>query len=109
MHINDYHAHIYYNKDTLLRAKELVQVISEKFDVEIGKMHEKPVGPHPMWSCQILFTPNQFSLITQWLIINRNGLTIFLHANTSNDLLDHTEHAIWMGEIVPLDLSIFEK
>ncbi|PTT83697.1 4,5-dioxygenase, partial [Pseudomonas sp. HMWF005] len=27
--------------------------------------------------------------------------------DTGDDLLDHTEHAIWMGAIRPLDLSVF--
>ena len=32
---------------------------------------------------------------------------VFLHPDTGNDLLDHSEHAIWMGAIRTLDLSIF--
>ena len=34
-------------------------------------------------------------------------LTIFAHANTGNDLADHTQHVIWFGESEKLDLSIF--
>ena len=30
-----------------------------------------------------------------------------LERGTGDDLLDHTEHAIWMGAIRPLDLSVF--
>ncbi len=35
-------------------------------------------------------------------------LTIFAHANTGEDLADHTQHVIWFGPSEPLDLSIFE-
>ena len=35
------------------------------------------------------------------------ALTIFAHAETGDDLADHTEHVIWFGPSEPLDLSIF--
>jgi aromatic ring-cleaving dioxygenase len=38
---------------------------------------------------------------------NREGLTIFAHAETDDDLADHTKHVIWFGPSEPLDLSIF--
>ena len=41
-----------------------------------------------------------------WLVLNRNGLVVFTHAETGDDIRDHTEHAIWMGDIKPLDLSV---
>jgi len=34
-------------------------------------------------------------------------LVVFLHPDTGDDLKDHTEHAIWMGSMRTLDLSIF--
>ena len=37
----------------------------------------------------------------------RNGLVVFLHPDTGDDLLDHTDHAIWMGAMRPLDLTGF--
>ena len=33
--------------------------------------------------------------------------TIFAHAETGEDLADHTQHVIWFGESEKLDLSIF--
>jgi aromatic ring-cleaving dioxygenase len=32
---------------------------------------------------------------------------VFLHPLTGDDLADHTEHAIWMGAVRALDVSIF--
>jgi len=46
-------------------------------------------------------------IVLPWLALYRHGLEVFLHPDTGNDLLDHTDHAIWMGAIRPLDLSVF--
>ena len=50
---------------------------------------------------------DEFGEVAGWLALNRGGLTIFAHANTGNDLADHTSHVIWFGESEPLDLAIF--
>jgi DOPA 4,5-dioxygenase len=39
---------------------------------------------------------------------NRRGLTIFLHPNTGNNLEDHRDWPIWMGEIPELKLAMFD-
>jgi aromatic ring-cleaving dioxygenase len=49
----------------------------------------------------------QFGEVAQWLVLNRGGLTIFAHANTGDDLADHTQHVIWFGASEPLNLAIF--
>ena len=57
-----------------------------------------------------MFAANQTGLRStnmEWLILNRGPLTIFAHANTGEDLADHTQHVIWFGPSEPLDLSIF--
>jgi Dopa 4,5-dioxygenase family protein len=37
----------------------------------------------------------------------RRPISNFAHANTGDDLADHTPNVIWFGESEPLDLSIF--
>jgi len=74
----------------------------------VGRVHEKPVGPHPCWSCQLAFAPGQFDRVVPWLALNRGDLVVFVHPQTGDDLRDHRDHAIWMGQVVALDLSIFE-
>ena len=41
--------------------------------------------------------------------LNRGDLTVFVHPNTGQDLEDHRDHAIWLGQQVPLVLDIFTK
>ncbi|MFJ4144846.1 DOPA 4,5-dioxygenase family protein [Pseudomonas sp. NPDC089734] len=103
-----YHAHVYFDAQTLEQARALCETAAQRFDVQMGRVHERRVGPHPDWSCQLAFGHSQFADVVLWLACNRNGLTVFLHPLTGDELADHTEHAIWMGEIRPLDVSIFK-
>jgi aromatic ring-cleaving dioxygenase len=106
--IQDYHAHVYFDADSRDVAWALREEIEDTFDIEMGRFHEKLVGPHPRWSYQVKFGTEQFATFVPWLMQNRRGLTIFLHPNTSKDLEDHRDWPVWMGEILPLKLSIFE-
>jgi DOPA 4,5-dioxygenase len=75
----------------------------------MGRVHERPVGPHPDWSCQLTVTVPQLGEVLTWLALNRNGLVIFCHPSTGDSLKDHTDHAIWLGAIRPLDLTQFQS
>ncbi len=106
--ISGYHAHVYYDAETKAAAAELRAELEARFDARFGRWHDKPVGPHPRWSYQVAFGPELFAEIVPWLALNRRGLVIFLHPETGDELADHAEHAIWMGDKLPLDLTIFE-
>lgn len=103
--IREFHAHVYFDASTIDQAKRLCEQARDRFSVSMGRVHERPVGPHPMWSCQLAFGPDQFGTIVPWLAMNRNGLVIFTHPETGDVIKDHTDHAIWMGDIMPLELS----
>lgn len=104
--IRDFHAHIYFNPDQLAQAQALAEAAAERFGVPVGHFHVQPIGPHPRGSCQLTVRPEQFGDFAQWLALNRNGLTIFAHTSTGDDIPDHTEHVIWFGPSEPLDLSV---
>ncbi|NEQ99202.1 MAG: DOPA 4,5-dioxygenase family protein [Cyanothece sp. SIO2G6] len=105
--IKGFHAHVYFDHDTVEPARELCQQAEQMFPIKVGRMHQKPVGPHPCWSCQLAFPSELLGEIIPWLALHRGGLTIFIHPETGNDLKDHTDHAIWMGTIEPLKLEVF--
>ena len=105
--IRDFHAHIYYDPADVELAKQLAAAAQARFSVAVGHFHLKPVGPHPRGSCQLTVPTDDFGHVAQWLALNRGPLTIFAHANTGDDLADHTQHVIWFGESERLDLSIF--
>ena len=105
--ITGYHAHVYYDAATKETAARLRAGLEAAFEVELGRWHEKPVGPHPCGSYQIAFGPDLFAALVPWLALNRGGLIVFSHPETGNDLEDHRDHGIWLGTGLKLDLSIF--
>lgn len=107
--IEGYHAHVYFDADSQDAARALREDVAERFAVEMGRWHAKPVGPHPLWSYQIAFRPDIFDDLVPYLMLHRRGCTIFLHPNTGEDLEDHRDRPIWMGEQVPLKLEIFDN
>jgi DOPA 4,5-dioxygenase len=107
--ITGWHAHIYFDPETRARAQALCEAAAARFGVAMGRMHDKPVGPHPTGSCQLSVPPAAFTGLIPWLALNRDGLTVFAHAVTGDHLADHTRHVLWLGESRPLDLSIFDR
>jgi DOPA 4,5-dioxygenase len=104
--ISGYHAHVYFDAATLSQARQLCEDAARRFPLQMGRVHERPVGPHPDWSCQLAFGPEVFANVIPWLALHRNGLVVFVHPLSGNELLDHRDHALWMGAIRTLDLSV---
>jgi len=105
----EYHAHVYFDASTLEKAHRICEAARDEFEIEMGRVHEKPVGPHPDWSCQLRVPHEKFADVTRWLMLNRDGLVVLIHPETGDHLKDHTDHAVWMGAVRPLELSIFKK
>lgn len=105
--IQDFHAHIYFDPPELSAAQAFASKARALFGVAVGRFHDRPVGPHPRGSCQLTVSKERFGEFSAWAALNRRGLTIFAHAETGNDLADHTSHVIWFGPSEPLNLSIF--
>jgi len=103
-----YHAHVYFEKETLAAATHLCEQAGELFGVKIGRVHQKLVCPHSKWSCQISFSNHDFDKLIPWLDENREQLSVLVHAVTGQDLQDHTEYAYWLGDSIILDLSCFK-
>ena len=104
--ITSYHAHVYFDGDSVESARQLCETVRDRFGADMGRVHEKAVGPHPEWSCQLEFAADKFADIVPWLAINRAGLTVFLHPNSGDPYADHTDHAIWMGSMPDLRLDV---
>jgi aromatic ring-cleaving dioxygenase len=105
--IRDFHAHLYYDPEQVELAERLASAVQQRFAVAVGHFHLRPVGPHPRGSVQLTVPNDAFGEVAQFLALNRGPLTVFAHANTGDDLADHTAHVIWFGPSEPLDLSIF--
>jgi aromatic ring-cleaving dioxygenase len=105
--IEDYHAHIYYDPvSTRDRAARLRERVGAMFpEATLGRWHDELVGPHLQSMYQIAFPRTLLASFLPWLMLNRDGLTILLHPGTGNPYLDHTDHAVWFGSVLPLRLE----
>ena len=105
--ITGWHGHVYFDaasRDAAWALRETVQ--SELAGrTTIGRFHEKPVGPHPMWSFQIAFATADFAHVVAWLALNHGPLDVFVHPNTDDELRDHRDCAIWLGRSYALNLA----
>ena len=53
--ITGYHAHVYFDAASREQARTLCEAAGRTLGVTVGRMHDKPVGPHPRGSCQLAF------------------------------------------------------
>lgn len=108
--IDSWHAHVYFDAASRDAAWAFREVISAQFGgrIEMGRFHERPVGPHPRWSYQIAFAPAEFSEVIGWLALNHGALDVFAHPNTGDPLRDHRDCALWLGRSHQLNLQALD-
>lgn len=104
--INCYHAHIYYDDASRDTAAQLREAIERKFKVEMGRWRDGAVGPHPQSMYQVKFNPEEFAKIVPWLMLNRDGLNILVHPETTDAYTDHAVNGLWLGEKLALRLDV---
>ena len=107
--IRGFHAHVYYDATTKSVAATVREALGAQFNVELGRWHDEPVGPHAVSMYQVAFAPDEFSRLVPWLMLNRAGLDILVHPQTGNGYADHTDHAGWLGAKLPLRLEVLRR
>lgn len=117
-----YHTHIYYDADTKHIATALrnefivltkIEVDQEEFPfgttfadfIDIGNMHDGPLGPHTKPMFYMGVHHRVFKLVVNHLMLNHNVLSVLIHPVTGNDMKDHSESPLWLGTPLPIDLS----
>ncbi|HZQ61386.1 MAG TPA: DOPA 4,5-dioxygenase family protein [Casimicrobiaceae bacterium] len=105
--IGNWHAHVYFDANSRDAAWSLREVIAARFgdSIGMGRFHERPVGPHPMWSYQMTIAPAQFAEVIGWLALNHGALDVFVHPNTGKQVRDHRDSAVWIGHSYELKLD----
>jgi DOPA 4,5-dioxygenase len=105
-----YHVHFYCELSDIERCN----VIRSKFVDElkgvdgVGPVRTKGVGPHPLPMFEAWFALDLLDTVVRWAMLNRQGLSVMFHPLTGDDLVDHRDHAFWLGRPLPLRLEIFE-
>ena len=105
--IASWHAHVYFDAARRDAAWALRETIAAELGsrVTLGRFHEKPVGPHPMWSYQLAFAVGEFAHVVGWLALHHGALDVFLHPNTGDELRDHRDSSLWIGASHVLNLA----
>jgi len=106
--ITGYHAHVYYDSASRESAERVRNGLGA-FHVQLGRWHDRPVGPHPQSMYQVAFDIEHFDQVVPWLMLNREGFNVLVHPETGDDLIDHTRHALWLGQPLELNTRIFER
>ncbi len=107
--INGYHAHIYYpDPHDRALAADIRERIEENFEVVMGRWRDEPVGPHPLPMYQVAFANDVFPTLVPWLMLNRQGLSVLIHPNTDDAVLDHRDFPLWLGQKLDLNIAFLE-
>jgi len=108
--IRSYHAHIYFRDgDEREHALQLREWIGQRFAVQLGRVHDVTVGPHTAPMYQVAFAPPLFHGFVAWLMLNHAGLSVLIHPNTGRARDDHLEHALWLGEPLPVFAEVLSN
>jgi aromatic ring-cleaving dioxygenase len=107
--IRGFHAHVYFDPATRTTALQVRDGLAERFAVELGRIHEKPLGPHPKSMYQVKFAPDEFGALVPWLMIHHQELDALIHPETGDDVADHTVNALWLGTKLELNIEFLRK
>jgi len=108
-----FHAHVYYTLDTresalLLHARlrDMVKDDGATGLLHVGEMYDRQLGPDPQPQWEIHFLERYLPRVMP--VLESSGFTVLVHPLTLDDLADHTSLARWIGEPIPLDVTVLD-
>ncbi len=108
--IHGYHAHVYYDADTLPAAERLHQGLAAKFPIEMGQFSGAEIGPHPVPQFQIIFTVAQVPGSRALADGQPRGARHPRCTRMTDDMVDdHSVYALWLGSPVALKLDTMKR
>ena len=107
--VHGYHAHVYYDQATFPIAEKLRETLAANFPVQVGRLNDAPIGPHPVSQFAAIFETDAFQTVIPWLMLNREGLDILIHPLTDDMVDDHTVYALWLGAPIRLKLDTMQR
>lgn len=107
--IRGFHAHVYFDAGTRPTAERIHDALARRFDLKLGRLHDRPLGPHPKPMFEVELEPEHFATVVPWLMINRAGLSVLVHPTTDDAVADHATRPLWMGEVLPLDVELVRR
>lgn len=105
--MNNFHVHIYFEPESLEKARFLAGRARLTNLFEFVKIHEQPLGPHPMGMVECHFCAPSYISVLDWVEGNRGSFSALIHPDTGDDFKDHTDGVQWLGRELPLDFDFF--
>ena len=111
MKLAGYHIHIYFTLEQTAVAESIRELMLRELSVieGAGPVRNRPVGPHPLPMFEAWFQPDAIAEVLPWILKNRQGLAVLIHPITGDDYQDHAEHAVWIGQALPLNLEFLKE
>lgn len=112
--IKEFHFHVYfYQTNAASRAHalslrdDILRLTKEGYfhAVPLETYNDVPRGPHPIGSYEVWCPKERFSRTYSYFAMNRRELSVLVHPLTREEVKDHSERAVWMGQSFGLDLS----
>ncbi len=105
--VEEFHAQIYYQPATresaaLLREALLAMAGAR---LRVYTLSDGPRGPHVTAMFGVDIPAADLPEVLGFLMQRHGPHAVLIHPVTGNELMDHTHHALWLGQPQPLDLA----
>lgn len=105
----NYHAHVYFELSQTPTAEAVLAKARLKPELmRVYGLVNRKVGPHAKPMFEIHFHEQNKKSVLEWLDQNRQGLSVLVHQDSGDDIKDHTDHVLWLGEKLPIDFGFFD-
>jgi len=77
-------------------------------EICVWELNMGPRGPHPIGSWGVYLPTKYFDTAVPWFMSRHNNnqnIYHLVHPNSGYPIIDHTEYPLWIGDILPLDVS----
>jgi aromatic ring-cleaving dioxygenase len=104
-----WHCHIYFTPERRDHAVWMNDAIQDRFPIWDYRWLDKSNVLHPLPMFRFQFRPEDMSGFLEFVTLNRRDLSVLIHAITGNDIVDHSDNVMWMGEPLKLDFAKLEE
>jgi aromatic ring-cleaving dioxygenase len=115
--VDEYHIHTYFDEHNAASRAAAMEIRSKledllrsgRFPIQLGRVNDGPRGPHPIGSFETWVPAEALGDVLGWFMLHRGALSVMLHPLTTREVLDHTTRAMWLGQVLPLDLTCLSE
>lgn len=108
--------HVYYDESTREESNALKNKLLQDFplyalqgSIIVKQLKQEiAIGPHYdlFWEVDVARV-DVFAKVLSWFVQHHGLLSVLVHPQTGFDLLDHTSHALWLGQKKELKTHVF--